>query len=308
MPNAPHWGWLIILYFFIGGLAAGLYVIGTLAQLSDDARDRPIVRFCHLATLPLVLACAVLLTIDLGKPLRFWHMLVQSERIPLPMLKYWAPMSLGSWGLMLFSIFAFVAFLGAMVGSGRLTNERAVRIVQWGHGRPHTLKLIWSVVGTIVALFFGGYTGVLLVGTNVPLWHHAQLLGAVFLLSAASTAYALLILVLARHNDRADTVSLRKLEAADRWIIVLELLAIVVMLVVLGRFARPLITGGWGIVFWLGVIGVGLLFPLLLPYLRSSAFTRRPSLGAACVLAGGLLLRFVVIMAPQWPRIAPWKL
>ena len=308
MPNAPHWGWFIILYFFIGGLAAGLYFIGTLALLGGDTRDRPMTRFCYLAAFPLVLACGFLLTVDLGKPLRFWHMLLQSERIPLPMLKYWTPMSLGSWVLAIFAIFSGVAFLGALVDSGRLTNERAAQLVQWGRARPRPLKLAFSIVGIFFALFFGGYTGVLLVGTNVPLWHNARLLGAVFLLSAASTAYALLILVLKRRDDRESSVSLRKLEAADRWIIMLELLTIVIMLVTLGRFARPLITGGWGVLFWIGVIGIGLLFPLLLPYLRSGALTRRPALGATCVLAGGLLLRFVVIMAPQWPHIALWKL
>jgi protein NrfD len=157
-------------------------------------------------------------------------------------------------------------------------------------------------------LFFGGYTGVLLVGTNVPLWHHAQLLGAVFLLSAASTAYALLILVLRRrHSHEADT-TIRKLELADRYVIVLELLAIVIMLITLGGVARPLITGGFGVVFWLGVVGVGLILPLLLPYVRSGALARRPLLGVSCVLAGGLLLRFVVIMAPQWPNITLWRL
>ena len=61
---------------------------------------------------------------------------------------------------------------------------------------------------------------------------------------------------------------------------------------------RVLITGGFGVLFWLGVVGLGLLFPLALPFLRSSAFARRPLLGASCVLVGGLLLRFVVIMAP----------
>ncbi|HEV8363858.1 MAG TPA: NrfD/PsrC family molybdoenzyme membrane anchor subunit, partial [Gemmatimonadaceae bacterium] len=186
MPNAPHWGWFIILYFFIGGLASGLYFIGTLARLNGDPRDGPVTRFCHLATFPLVLACGFLLTIDLGKPLRFWHMLVQSERIPLPMLKYWAPMSLGSWVLAIVAIFSGVAFFGALVDSGRLTSERAMRLVAWGRARPHTIKLAWSLLGMFFALFFGGYTGVLLVGTNVPLWHNAQLLGAVFLLSAAS--------------------------------------------------------------------------------------------------------------------------
>lgn len=310
MPNAPHWGWYIILYFFLGGLAAGLYFIGTLAALRGDARDRPITRFAYLVSFPLVLICGFLLTVDLGKPLRFWHMLVQSERVPLPMLKYWVPMSIGSWVVALFGLFAAVAFLGALVESGRLTNERAVRAVAWGRSRPRTVQLVWAALGMFFALFFGGYTGVLLVGTNVPLWHHAQLLGAVFLLSGASTAYALLSLVLRRRGEQEHDSPLRKLDAADRWIIVLELVALTLMVITLGSVARPLITGGFGVVFWLGVVGIGLLLPLVLPRFRAqqSGVGRRAALGAYCVLAGGLLLRFVVIMAPQWPRIELWKL
>lgn len=310
MPNAPHWGWYIILYFFLGGLAAGLYFIGTLAVLSGDPRDRPVTRFCFLAVFPLVVVCGFLLIVDLGKPLRFWHMLIQSERIPLPMLKYWAPMSLGSWVMAIFGVFAAVAFVGALVDSGRLTNERAVHAVTWARTRPRPLQLAWSLVGVLFALFFGGYTGVLLVGTNVPLWHHAQLLGAVFLLSAASTAYALLILVLRRRDDRGNDTSLRKLMAADRWVLALELLAIVVMLIILGGLGRPLVTGGFGVVFWLGVVGLGLIVPLMILHRRgtTSEGTERAALGAGCVLAGGLLLRFVVIMAPQWPHTALWRL
>jgi formate-dependent nitrite reductase membrane component NrfD len=310
VPNAPHWGWYIILYFFLGGLAAGLYFIGTLAALSGDPRDRRVTRFCFLAVFPLVVVCGFLLIVDLGKPLRFWHMLIQSERIPLPMLKYWVPMSLGSWVMAIFGVFAAVAFVGALVDSGRLTNERAVRAVTWARARPRPLQLAWSLVGLFFALFFGGYTGVLLVGTNVPLWHHAQLLGAVFLLSAASTAYALLILVLRRRDDRENDISLKKLMAADRWVLVLELIAIAVLLITLGRFGRPLITGGFGVVFWLGVVGLGLIVPLVILHRRAtrSEAAERASLGAGCVLAGGLLLRFVVIMAPQWPHTALWRL
>ena len=308
MPNAPHWGWYIILYFFIGGIASGMYVIGTLASLGGDPRDRSITRFAYLAVFPLVLLCGFLLIIDLGQPLRFWHMLIQSERLPLPVLKYWVPMSIGSWVLTVFGLFAFTAFLSALVDSGRLTNQRAVRVVGWARSLPRALRFTWTLGGMLFALFFGGYTGVLLVGTNVALWHHAQLLGAVFMLSAASTAYALLIFVLRRRGEAESTSSIRKLEVADRTVIIMELVAIVVMLVMLGSVARPLITGGFGVLFWVGVIGVGLLFPLVLPYLRSSAFTARPLLGASCVLFGGLLLRFVVIMAPQWPNIALWRL
>jgi len=308
VPNAPHWGWYIILYFFIGGLASGLYFIGTMASLAGDPRDRAITRFCFLVTFPLVVACGFLLIVDLGKPLRFWHMLIQSERVPLPMLKYWAPMSLGSWVLSVFAMFSLAAFVAALVDSGRLTNPQAVRAVAWARARPRALQVAWMVLGAVIALFFGGYTGVLLVGTNVALWQHAQLLGAVFLFSAASTAYALLIVVLRRGGETQSAPSIRKLEAADRWVIILELSAIAIMLIALGGVARPLITGGFGVLFWLGVVGVGLLFPLVLPHLRAPALARRPLLGASCVLIGGLLLRFVVIMAPQWPRIALWKL
>jgi formate-dependent nitrite reductase membrane component NrfD len=308
VPNAPHWGWYIILYFFIGGLASGLYFIGTLASLAGDPRDRAITRFAYLVVFPLVIACGFLLIVDLGKPLRFWHMLIQSERIPLPMLKYWVPMSIGSWVLAIFGVFALAAFIAALVDSGRLTNDRAVRAVAWARSLPRPLQLIWMSLGMLFALFFGGYTGVLLVGTNVALWHHAPLLGAVFLLSAASTAYALLIFVLRRRGEHESASSIRKLEVADRTIIVFELVAIVVMLIALGSVARPLISGGFGVLFWLGVVGVGLLFPLVLPFVRSGALTRRPLLGSACVLVGALLLRFVVIMAPQWPNIALWRL
>jgi formate-dependent nitrite reductase membrane component NrfD len=74
--------------------------------------------------------------------------------------------------------------------------------------------------------------------------------------------------------------------------------------------ARPLIAGGFGVIFWLGVVIVGLLAPLVLhglPWGRLTA-ERRAMLAAACVLVGGLCLRFVIVMAPQYPMVSPWAL
>ena len=31
---APHWGWYIVLYFFLGGLAAGSYFIAAMLDLA----------------------------------------------------------------------------------------------------------------------------------------------------------------------------------------------------------------------------------------------------------------------------------
>ena len=49
--------------------------------------------------------------------------------------------------------------------------------------------------GGILGFFVAGYTGVLLSVTNRPLWADTDLLGLLFLFSAASTAAAALILL-----------------------------------------------------------------------------------------------------------------
>jgi formate-dependent nitrite reductase membrane component NrfD len=306
----PHWGWYIVLYFFLGGLAAGTYAIATMLNLVGDPRDRDAVRLGYLLAFPLVAVCGVLLIVDLGKPLRFWHMLVQSENIPELLFKPWSPISLGTWIVTAFGAFSVVSFLGALVDTGRLRWERAVRVDRWVRGLPRPLFLLWGVAGTIVGFALAGYTGVLVTGTSIVFWHNARLMGALFLISAASTSYALLMLLLLRRGRSHTDGTVEKLARADQWAIGLELLVLVAMLVLLGAVARPIIAGGYGVIFWLGVVVVGLLAPLLLHRVRWErvAEPRRTVLGAACVLVGGLLLRFVVVMAPQWPEVRPWQL
>ncbi len=99
---SPHWRWLITAYFFLGGLAGGSYFVATMMHLLAKNPDRRVVRLGYLVAFPLVCLCGLLLTVDLGRPERFWHMLVQSETFR-PMIKTYSPMSSGAWVLMLFS-------------------------------------------------------------------------------------------------------------------------------------------------------------------------------------------------------------
>ena len=89
---APHWRWLIVLYFFIGGMAGGSFALAALLDLFGTPQDRPIVRTGYYVACLGAVISGMLLTVDLGRPERFWHMLMQSER-GLPMFKYWSPMS-----------------------------------------------------------------------------------------------------------------------------------------------------------------------------------------------------------------------
>ena len=132
----PHWRWYIVFYFFLGGLAAGIAFVGALAALFGQDRLKPIVRLSALVPLPLALICTVILIVDLSRPERFWHMMIQSETW-LPMFKYWSPMSYGSWILLVFSALSFLNFVAAL----------------WGD-RPGPLQFLPGLIG-------GGITGTL---------------------------------------------------------------------------------------------------------------------------------------------------
>src|SRR5215470_4760332 len=127
----PNWGWWIIAYFYLGGLAAGSYFLATTIELWGRDEDRLLARIGHFLAFPLVAICGVLLIIDLERTDRFWHMLFQSERVdqaladgwPLggwgtmltaPMLKWWSPMSLGAWAIFLFGGFSFFSFIASL--------------------------------------------------------------------------------------------------------------------------------------------------------------------------------------------------
>src|SRR5215469_12564530 len=109
----PQWAWYIVWYFFLGGLAGGAYALGAILRLMGSRRDAGLARLAFFISFPALVICPILLTLDLGHPLRFWHMLIDS-RTMVPSLKYWSPMSVGAWVLLIFSVFAFVSFVESL--------------------------------------------------------------------------------------------------------------------------------------------------------------------------------------------------
>jgi len=143
----PQWHGLIVWYFFLGGIAAGAYVMAALADLFGDIDDRPGVRVAYYMAFPLVGVCGLLLTIDLGRPERFWHMLIQSNT-GWPMFKWWSPMSVGSWGLSAFGLFSFASFVGVLAEDGWLGLKRF---------SPLASRLRTGLTGRLFALGGGRY-------------------------------------------------------------------------------------------------------------------------------------------------------
>ena len=50
----PRWGWWIIGYFFLGGIAAGAYFMATLIDLVGRPGDRELARLGSLIAFPLI--------------------------------------------------------------------------------------------------------------------------------------------------------------------------------------------------------------------------------------------------------------
>lgn len=269
MLRTPEWHLLIVWYFFLGGIAGGAYFTAAIADAFGSPRDRSVVRTGYVLSLLMVVICGMLLILDLGTPSRFLNMLLA--------FKFWDPMSIGAWMLGVFGLFAFVSSaLSLSPDEGRAALRRR-----------------WSLVGTIFGFFLAAYTGVLLSATALPFWSDARLMGALFLASGASTGMAAISLLLYLSGDSAGE-GFKKVKRADRFAIMFEILVLALFLVLLGSAAAPLTTGQFAPIFWGGLVVLGLLIPLVLDL---AGGLRVPAvIPAILVLAGGFILRYVVVM------------
>ena len=287
--HKAHWKWLVIVYFFLGGISSASYVIASIAELFGGRDGRSIMRVGRYLSLAALIPSPILLILDLGRPERFLYM--------LRIVKLRSPMSVGTWGLMIFGGFCTLSalieaahdgLLGSVAPLNRLLGALPSRAI--------------NVAGSFFGFFVGGYTGVLLGVTAVPLWaKNYLLLGPLFLASAMSTATAAITLVLSFFKDTGPHM-LKRLERLDSMMLLAELGLIVSARINAGPvISRPVRQGRLGLLFRWGVLGGGIVMPLLLQI--RSAFGRSepprwvPRLASTLVLAGGLLLRYVMIMA-----------
>ena len=299
--DAPHWRWLIVFYFFLGGLAAGSYFLAALIDLFGRDEDRPLSRLGYYAALPLLAVCGLLLIVDLSRPDRFWHMLIERNTFE-PMFKYWSPMSIGSWALTIFGLFATLSFIGALAEDEQ-TRSQWTPLRRINAPWPALRRLLgraWirrtvAVLGGLAGFYIAGYTGVLLAVTNRPIWSDTPLLGMLFVVSAASTSAALLALL--AHRSGWTTPGLADLHRMDRWVIALEIVVLVAVIVSLGPVLRAWLNA-WGLLLLVGVVIPGLIVPLAAS-LRPAPRRLGVVPGAMLVLLGGFLLRVVVVLSAE---------
>src|SRR5215210_271217 len=220
-----HWTWQIPVYFWIGGIGAGVHLFSTIAQIFGH-RDEALTRTSHYTVLGTMILSPILLIWDLGRPERFLNM--------LRILKLRSPMSLGSWAL-----FAF-GNLGGLIATSQAAHDGLF-------GRNFLsrtlIKLIpekaLSVLALPFALFIGAYGGILIAATSVPMWaRNWFLMGPTFIASAISTGLSWLSFVL-HLGEWGEKRTHGALQRAERVVLLVEAGLVAGSLVKMGRWGKP---------------------------------------------------------------------
>ncbi len=281
------WDGIIACYLFLAGLGAGAFALAALAGFVKP--DATKLRLAGYVIAPIAVAVGtVLLMVDakagLMNPLRFFGLLANFS-------------SVMAWGVVILILFMIVSVVALVVMLRKKSTPKAL-----------------DVVGLVCAVAVAIYTGLLLGDApGFPLWNPV-VLPLLFLVSAASSGFAAVLLA-AHVGKFGGSDGLGFLKKTGLALPVLEVVLVVALLAVtasVGGSAGPAaaasvanLSGPYAVAFWLGLVVVGLALPFCLELVRAAQAKKNPEaassgmaiVGEACVLVGGFLLRYLVIMA-----------
>jgi len=277
-PKAQsRWTWVIAAYLFLAGVGGGAYITGVMADLFGGQEWVRVSKIGVFLGFPCVAAGCAFLLLDLGSPKNFWRAFMRPGT---------------SWmarGTIIISIFMLMAVI------------HSVFLI---FSEPGGTPLAVSILGTVFALATVIYTGILLGASRPIAFWSTAVLPALFLVSALSTGVMAVAFVGSMVGVSRDVMTV--LEKLDIVLIVLEMLVLGFFLQATHRVtesrasARLVLCGSVAPAFWLGVVLLGLLVPLVLtasgvanPDGAMAQFT--VILASLCGLAGGLLLRQVIL-------------
>jgi protein NrfD len=299
-PFLHIWSWQIPVYLFLGGMVAGMMIISGYFILRGRMKETKCSCF-YLPIYSLVLLSLGMLALflDLEHKLYVWR-LYTTFRIT-------SPMSWGAWILIL----VYPALILNMII--RLPRELYSKypglkaLSQKINQHPYAIKNI-GVLNMILGAMLGVYTGILLSTlTGRPLWN-TSILGILFLTSGLSSAAAFVHMIA---KDRFERELLAK---ADNGFLSLEIIVVAMMFIGLltsneagYRAAHLLLNGQYAAVFWVFVVGLGMIIPLYIQLLAVNHKIKHTPVAPIMVIVGGLILRFVLVYAGQashWPEVA----
>jgi hypothetical protein len=271
ITKVPDWHGLVVWDLLLNNLATGVFLVAALGELAAPRAFMPVANVAYPIALVLLLAELAVLTIDLGDPRRFHHM--------LRVFKPSSPMSFGVWSL---SVYSFP--LAVLVATELFGAE---------HGAAFWVRKVAIVVALVPAFASAAYKGVLLSTTAQPGWRDARWLGG-YLASAAFLLGAASLLALAVATGQPDAAGVL------HWAALALAVVNLVPLLLLAAELRPTLESLVGRVgFWRTVahfLGGAVVVPLCLLVGGNEASVVA---GVLLLFLGSLAIRYVVVKLPE---------
>lgn len=290
--NVPHffgedlvpWGMLIVIHFFLSGMAAGTFVTSAAASYLDGERYKKIASAGAYLTLLAIMVDVPILILDLDRPLRFITLLYRGSIT--------APLTWGVWFLMGLGLFSLL----------NIALHRGMEAVK-------SYKKVILIVGSICAVGVSAYTAVALnIATDArPLWSNGAVI-PVFIVASLIAGIAAISLVVSLSGAREGLFPLNRANAV---LLLFQLLLVAFLIITastssqLGREAAgEILSGGLSIVFWAGLVAIGLVIPVIVFWSDLIAKVTEPRAGmtaliSAMVLVGVFVLRYIIVYGGQ---------
>lgn len=281
MSDHVSWGLYIANFTFAVGVAAGGVMMVIPAYVYRDDSMQKVVIFGELLAVAAIIMAMGFVTVDLGRPDRFWHLVpgVGQFNFPWSMLT-WDVLVLNGYLLINLHICGYLLYMRYL---GRTPNQRWVLPFVF-------ISILWAIsIHTVTAFLYSGLGG-------RPLWNSA-LLAPRFLVSAFIAGPAFLLVAL-QVVDRFTGVAVSA--QATRTLINIVRVTVVINLIMLGsEVFTEFYTGGAhtasaqylffgleghnALVPWMwSAVGMNVAAALL--FFLPSALTSRRLLVLACVL------------------------
>jgi formate-dependent nitrite reductase membrane component NrfD len=252
----------------------------------------------------------MLLVYDLHHWLYFWQLFLH--------IRMESPMSWGAWTLSAIMIPAILWPLSylddtieylqnrnpkcKLIGLFTWANNliKKLPVLPWVMDLFNKNKRLIAYLTIYLSVILGVYTGILLSAFNArPLWNSA-ILGPLFLTSGVSTGAALLMWLSNDHSER------KMYSKIDLFLIATELFFIIHLFmgmlsggVAQVEAAQLFLGGPYTAVFWVLIVGMGLVIPAILEIMELSGFHIPIGIPAFLILMGGLIFRFIMVYAGQ---------
>lgn len=288
------WGLPVAIDLFAAGMGAAAFMVAVMADLAGSKKFTSIrLTGAIIAPWPAILG-VLLLVVDLGKPFRFWEMLLKrgeglSIAPPYLMFNPGSAMSWGTWILTLFVIISLIYLIVSIIAIP----------FSWGEIATKTI----GIIGLPFALLVTTYTGVLISATSNALWSN-YLLPFVFVSSAVVTGIAGIICILAilkmlKLLEEDFIPGLEKLNG----VMIVVLLASLALFIIVGIMQPQMLTliasAKLGILFWLFSIILGIIIPLIFSFKKEGNPAGTSFIISLLIILGGFFLRYVILIAGQ---------